>query len=126
MLRNRAVFAVGACALLVLSLASPTHAAPKANQLGPEVALAVPKDGYVGRLEVAPLHGPVGTRVTVSGDKLPANQEFQLVWRTVKGSWRVADAQYHGREYEPVAYEIAKVRSDADGSPVMGPQTLEG
>jgi|EndMetStandDraft_8_1072994.scaffolds.fasta_scaffold125193_2 hypothetical protein len=105
MLRNCAVFAVGAGALLVLSLASPTHAGPKANQLGPEVALAAPKDGYVGRLEVAPLHGPVGT---------------------VKGSWRVADAQYHGREYEPVAYEIAKVRSDADGSPVMGPQTVEG
>jgi hypothetical protein len=61
MLRNRAVFAVGAGALLVLSLASLTHAAPKANQLGPEVALAAPKDGYLGRLEVAPLHGPVGT-----------------------------------------------------------------
>jgi hypothetical protein len=44
--------------------------------------------------------------------KLPANQEFQLVWRTVNVSWRVADAQYHGREYEPVAYEIAKVRSE--------------
>jgi hypothetical protein len=42
MLRNRAVFAVGAGALLVLSLASPTHAAPKANHLGPEVALAAP------------------------------------------------------------------------------------
>jgi len=67
MLRNCAVFAVGAGAWLVLSLASPTHAGPKANQLGPEVALAAPKDGYVGRLEVAPLHGPVGTRVTVSG-----------------------------------------------------------
>jgi hypothetical protein len=79
-----------------------------------------------GGLEVAPLHGPVATRVTVSGDKLPANQEFQLVWRTVKVSWRVADAQYHGREYEPVAYEIAKVRSDADNSPGMDPQTVEG
>jgi hypothetical protein len=118
MLRNRAVFAVSAGALLVLALAviRPTHAAPKADQLGPEVALAAPKDGYVGRLEVAPLHGPVGTRVTVSGNKLPANQEFQLVWRTVKGGWKVANAQYQGREYKPVAYEIAKVRSDAAGS----------
>jgi hypothetical protein len=115
MLRNRAAFAVGALLVLLLAVITPTHAAPKADQLGPEVALAAPKDGYVGRLEVAPLHGPVGTPVTVSGDKLPANQEFQLVWRTVKGSWKVADAQYHGREYKPVAYEIAKVRTDAAG-----------
>jgi hypothetical protein len=115
--RKCALFAVRAGALLVLALVliTPTHAAPKAAELGPEVALAVPKDGYVGRLEVAPLHGPVGTQVTVSGDKLPANQEFQLVWRTVKGSWKVANAEYHGREYAPVAYEIAKVRSDAVG-----------
>src|SRR5215831_16385168 len=108
MLRTSA-FAVGGLLVLALAVITPTHAAPKADQLGPEVALAAPKEGYVGRLEVAPLHGPVGTRVTVSGDKLPANQEYQLVWRTVTGSWKVADAQYHGREYKPVAYEIAKV-----------------
>ena len=112
-MRKCALFAICAGALLVLI--TPTHAAPKAAELGPEAALAVPTDGYVGRLEVAPLHGPVGTRVTVSGDKLPANQEFQLVWRTVKGSWKVADAEYHGREYTPVAYEIAKVWSDGAG-----------
>jgi hypothetical protein len=84
MLRKCALFAICAGALLVLI--TPTHAAPKAAELGPEVALAALKDGYIGRLEVAPLHGPVGTRVTLSGDKLPADQEFQLVWRTVKGS----------------------------------------
>jgi hypothetical protein len=113
----RALVAVCSGALLALAVASATAAvaAPKAAELGPEVALAEPKDGYVGRLEVAPLHGPIGTRVTVTGDKLPAHQEFQLVWRTVKGSWKVADAEYHGREYTPVAYEIAKVRSDAAG-----------
>ena len=38
-----------------------------------------------------------------------------MVWRTVKGSWDVADAEYHGRIYTPVAYEFAKARSDAAG-----------
>src|SRR6185295_12215250 len=62
-----------------------------------------------------PLHGPAGTPVMVTGDKLPANQDFQLVWRTVKGNWKVTDYEYHGRTYQPVAYEIARIRSDAAG-----------
>ena len=33
----------------------------------------------------------------------------------MKGSWKVKDAEYHGREYKPVAYEIARVTSDAKG-----------
>ena len=40
-------------------------AAPLAAELGPQVTLAVPKDGYVGRLSVAPAHAPVGTPVTM-------------------------------------------------------------
>ena len=115
--RKHASFALFASTLFVLANAfvAPATAAPKAAALGPEVALSSPRDGYVGRMDVAPLHGPVGTQVTVTGDKLPANQEFQLVWRSVKGSWKVADHEYHGRTYAPVAYEIAKVRSDAAG-----------
>jgi hypothetical protein len=64
----------------VLSLASPTHAAPKANQLGPEVALAAPKDGYVGRLEVAPLHGPVGS----VGDNVTLVRDRRLGVRLIR------------------------------------------
>jgi hypothetical protein len=116
-MRTRALFAACAGALLALAFASPTPAntAPKAAELGPEVALAEPKGGYVGRLDVAPLNGPARTRVTVTADRLPPGQEFELVWRTVKGVWKVKDAEYHGREFRPVAYRIAKVRSDADG-----------
>jgi hypothetical protein len=90
-------------------------AAPRAAALGPEAALAEPAGGYVGRLAVAPEHGPAGTPLNVTAEKLPPNQEFQLVWRTVKGSWKVANAEYHGRDYQPVAYEIARVRSDGSG-----------
>src|SRR5437868_6538442 len=107
-----------ACALFAFSLLSIVQpvAAPLASQLGPEVAIAEPRDGFVGRLNVSPENGPVGTPLTVTADRLPSNQEFQLIWRTVKGNWKVANAEYHGREYHPVAYQIAKIRSDASGS----------
>src|ERR1700676_4355364 len=110
------------CALLILSFvslawmsATPSAAAPLASGLGPEVVLAEPRDGFVGSLSVVPENGPAGTPLTVTAEKLPPNQEFQLVWRPVKGSWKVADAEYHGRDYQSVAYEIAKVKSDAAG-----------
>jgi hypothetical protein len=105
---------LGALVLLLLGLATPAVGAP-AEALGPEAVLAEPTGGYLGKLGVAPTHGPAGTRVTVTAEKLPPNQEFQLVWRTVKGSWKVDNAEYHGRDYKPVAYEIAKVKSDGAG-----------
>ena len=102
-------------AIAILSGVIAVVAAPLPSQLGPEIALTRPRDGYVGRLDVAPLNGPAGTTVTVTADRLPPAQEFQLVWRTVKGSWKVEGPEYHGRDFKPVAYEIAKVKSDASG-----------
>ncbi len=106
-----------ACTLFALAVASTgsTLAAPRAAALGPEMPLAEPAGGYVGRLSVAPEHGPVGTPLTVAGEGFPAEQEFELVWRTVKGHWKVTIAEYHGREYTPVAYRIATVKSDKAG-----------
>jgi hypothetical protein len=106
-----------ACALLAFTVefAGSVVAAPRAAELGPPAPLAEPVGGYVGRLQVAPEHGPVGTPLTVTGDGFPAEQEFELVWRTVKGSWKVTTAEYFGREYTPIAYRVARVRSDKDG-----------
>jgi hypothetical protein len=106
-----------ACALLALSLASAHRAAaaPAAAGLGPVLPSAEISGGYVGRLKVTPEHGPVGTPVTVTGEGFPAGQEFQLAWSTVKGSWKVTTAEYFGREFTPVAYRIAAVKSDAAG-----------
>src|SRR5262249_54172403 len=59
--------------------------------------------------------GPSGTPLTVTGAGFPPGQEFELVWRTVKGGWKVANGEYHGREYTPVAHRIATVKSDASG-----------
>ena len=86
-----------------------------AAALGPEVAIGEASGGYVGRLTVAPEHGPAGTPLTVTAEGLPAGEEFQLVWRTVDGAWKVTDAEYHGREYRAVAYEIAKAKTDQAG-----------
>ncbi len=83
-------------------------------QLGREALPAAP-DGFVGRMAVSPEHGPPGTPVRVAAEGLPADTDFQLAWHTVKGSWKVAQAEYHGREYRPAAFEIAKVRTDAAG-----------
>jgi hypothetical protein len=103
--------------LFALSLLSVTQSAAAgiAAALGPEVSIAEPRDGFVGRLNVAPENGPAGTPLTINADRLPPNEEFQLIWRTVKGRWKVDNAEYHGRDYDPVAYQIAKLKSDAAG-----------
>src|SRR5262245_27236505 len=43
-----------ALALLTCLIAIDTQSAPLPSQLGPEVAVTRPRDGYVGRLNVAP------------------------------------------------------------------------
>jgi hypothetical protein len=61
--------------------------------------LAEPAGGFVGKLSVTPQGGPAGTHVTVRGEAFAPEQEFDLVWRTVKGRWKVTVAEYHGREF---------------------------
>jgi hypothetical protein len=66
-------------------------------------------------VSVTPTHGPVGTPVTIKADGLAPNAKVQIVWRTVEGSWNVADAQYLGRDFKPVGYQVAELTSDANG-----------
>src|SRR5207344_2338176 len=62
-------FGVGNGRLMALACALAATggalAAPRAAELGPETAMAEPVGGYVGRLSVAPEHGPVGTPLQV-------------------------------------------------------------
>src|SRR5687768_1971731 len=113
---RRSRLAALACALFAIALlfGSPAAAAPP-SALGPKVTVGQARNGYVGMLNVAPLHGKAGTPVTVTGSALPPNQEFQLVWVTVEGKWNLDGPYYKGREYVPAAYQVAKVRSDAEG-----------
>jgi hypothetical protein len=109
--------AVIALALLFVGLlfANGAQAAPRAAELGPEVAITEASGGFVGRLAVSPQHGPVGTPLTVTGEGFAAEEEIELVWRTVKGRWKVTQAEYFGREFTPVAYRITTVKTDATG-----------
>jgi hypothetical protein len=101
-------------AILCLAV-TPAFAAPEPSSLGPEAVMAKPAGGFIGKLTVAPLHGPVGTPVKVSAEGLPANQDVDIVWRTAQGSWKADNGEYRGREYKPVAYRIAAVHTDAQG-----------
>src|SRR5258708_29244914 len=109
------------CALVLPAVASlalmsqkPAVAAPAAA-LGPQVEVGEPANGDVGRLDVSPTHAPAGTPVTLSAQGLPPGQEFQLVWNTASGAWKVTQAEYHGREFPPAAFELAKAKSDQSG-----------
>jgi hypothetical protein len=108
-----AALAALACAGFAVA-AAPVSAAP-ASALGPQVKIGEPRDGFVGKLDVVPSHGKAGDPFTVTGVNLPPNQEFQLIWRTVEGRWNVGDAQYKGREFAPVAYQMTKVKTDTTG-----------
>jgi hypothetical protein len=105
------------CALSVSCSAfvGDTWAAPRAAEFGPQVQLTQARDGFVGRLALSPTHGPVGTPVSVNGDGFPPEQQLDLVWRTVNGHWKVTVAEYFGREFTPVAYKIASLKSDKAG-----------
>ena len=104
-----------AAVTFVPSLGASRAQASLASEFGPELSAAQPSNGFVGRLSVAPLHASEGATVTASGEALPPNQEFDLVWRTVKGSWKAANGEYHGRDYAPAGYRIAQVKTDAAG-----------
>ena len=106
---------LGAGVSFALSAGAMAAGAPAPAEFGPEVSLVEPSDGFVGRLKLEPHQGPIGTPVIARGSGLPANQEFDLVWRTSKARWIVDNAEYHGREYTPVGYLISKVMTDGAG-----------
>ncbi|HVB17178.1 MAG TPA: hypothetical protein VNF04_11625 [Stellaceae bacterium] len=109
-------FSSAAVCVAVLTIAgSAAAAAPLASALGPEAVTAQPAGGFVGTLSVVPAHAPEGTPIAVTASGLPPDESFDLVWRTVTGSWKAADGEYHGRNYQPVGYRVATVRSDAGG-----------
>jgi len=99
---------------LAFAVQQPAIAAP-ASAFGSVVDVGEARDGYVGTMDVVPVHGRIGERFTVKAEDLPPNQEFQLIWATVNGRWKVTESEYKGREFVPVAYEMAKVKSDAMG-----------
>jgi hypothetical protein len=98
----------------ILFCAVPALAKPSAT-FGAMVDVGKPQGGYVGTMQVAPLHGEAGAPFTVMAEGLPPNEEFQLVWRTVTGKWNVTESEYKGREFAAADYEMARVKTDTAG-----------
>jgi len=73
MVRGLARVSALICALAVcVSFSSGSvRAIPRAAELGPQVPLTKPRDGYVGHLALAPTHGAVGTPIMVTGEGFP-------------------------------------------------------
>ena len=101
--------------LVVALLYAPTVLGAPASAFGPKVAVGSPQGGFVGTMRVEPRHGEVGSPFTVIAENLPPNEEFQLVWRTADGRWKVTESEYHGREFVAADYEMARLTSDASG-----------
>ncbi len=106
---------VASLSLAFTLLFAPAVFSAPAADFGPEVKVSSPQGGFVGRMQVDPLHGEVGAPFTVSAEGLPPNEEFQLVWSTAEGHWKVTESEYNGREFVRVDYEMARVTTDADG-----------
>lgn len=102
-------------AALLAAAGSASAFAALPSAFGPEVKIGEPRNGFVGSMDVAPYHGKAGDSFTVTGTKLPPNQEFQLVWSTVDGRWKVDGENYKGREYQPASYQMARIKTDAAG-----------
>ena len=113
--RGGGVFLAAALAVSAVLFAGTAWSAPLASALGPEMPLAQPQHGLVGKLAVSPERGPMGTPVTVTASGLPADQDFALVWRTVRGAWKAGNGEYHGRTFTPIGYRIATLHTDAAG-----------
>src|SRR5260370_17320207 len=99
------IWGLGASVRAVLCAVALLAPAAADAQLDREAPLAT-HHGFIGRMVVSPGHGPPGTPVRVTAEGLPANSDFQLVCRTVKGRWKVPHAQYHGPEYQPAPFQI--------------------
>lgn len=108
------LFALSAIAIMAAAFDAMAEGMP-ASALGPQVPIAEASGGFIGSLAVKPSSGPAGTPVTVSGAGLPPGATLDLVWNTSIGKWKVEQAEYHGREYQPVAYRIAAVETDENG-----------
>ena len=101
----------------VAGVTSRSMAAP-ASAFGPEVSVGEPRDGYVGRLDVCA--GPWPGRHADHGDRREAARPIRNSSSSgapSTGSWKVADAEYHGRDYTPVAYRDRQGEDRRRGPP---------
>lgn len=87
---------------------------------GPVAAPSVPSPQGLKLLKATPDSGYVGTTFTLTGEKLPANADVDIVWSTANARYVLnvlADnVEYYGRKLDSVNVVLAKARTDAAGN----------
>lgn len=82
---------------------------------------APPSKTFVGRLNLTPEHGPVGTTVQVEGTGLPADQTLDLHWESYDARWHIEQRdgvdwnQFYGFKLSERVEPLLQVRTDAHG-----------
>ena len=77
---------------------------------------------FVGRLAVEPTHGPVGSRVTLSGKDLPPHTRLTLLWETYDADWSIEQRdgvdweKFYGVELWERAETLGEATTDANGA----------
>src|SRR6056297_2950655 len=70
-----------------------------------------------GTLVVSDQEGYVGDSITFKGRNLPANERFEIKWKTTDGRWGVLKAnEVIGAQYHPRTETIATVTTDSSGA----------
>jgi hypothetical protein len=98
----------------------PNPAIPGAAQLPGPLADAATPSNSMQLLDVRPDRGLAGTKVTISGSKLPANTDMTLTWSTANVTWVVdpnpETVDYHGRSKTNMSVVLDRVRTDGTGT----------
>lgn len=124
----RLAIALAATALVAAACAPQARPAPAAEPPGaaqstaPAAPAPTPTASpqvleITGRFALEPMRGPWGTKVTATASGLKPATQYDLIWTTVEGSWKLsADrSEYKGREYKSVEKLIHKVTTDGLG-----------
>ncbi len=96
--------------------ASPTQTPAAAAQAPATTAQPVK---YTGSFSLSPQHAPAGATVTATGTGMAPNAQLDLVWNTVKGSWKLEGKykeSFKGRDFQPVTQKMGTVTTDGSGA----------
>lgn len=99
------------------SAATPSAPAAAATAAASPTASATPKPDYVGKLQLTPASGKIGSTVKAAGTGFAANSDLTLVWQDINGKWTVKeDGSFMGRSFEETQLPLATVKTNASGA----------
>ncbi len=85
-------------------------------------SMPTPEEGFQGTLRCEPEEAQVGDEVEVTGQGLPREAEFELLWRTHSVDWEIernSDGvlwqKFFGFQHQERQSIIASVETDAEG-----------